>query len=277
MTTPHHESVTVRQTWRGRPVEHRYPVPRSRSNESEEVGKRHQEARSKRNVGHTERALSGALGGALLLAATKTRLFTSGAAAALGTLLLYRGASGSCPVYRRMGVSTARHSSGDGGVDVQRSITIGRSPDEVYRFWRDPENLPRIMGHFAKVTAEAHHAHWRLDLPLGRRVEWDTQVVDEAPGERIHWRSRQPSELDSEGEVVLTPHGEWGTEVTLRLRFEPPLGKAGRMAMEVARKAPELVAMRALRRCKALMETGEYPVAERAEARAAHPRQEETH
>ncbi|MES2550752.1 MAG: hypothetical protein V4630_13830, partial [Pseudomonadota bacterium] len=71
--------------------------------------------------------------------------------------------------------------------ESERSITIGKSPDEIYRLWRDPGTLPRIMADFADITVrDAEHAHWRVQMPVGKSLEWDVQTVEDRPGERHH-------------------------------------------------------------------------------------------
>ena len=50
----------------------------------------------------------------------------------------------------RKGGSTRRSSEG-GGVHTRKTVTVGRSPEEVYRFWHDFENLPRFMRHLESV------------------------------------------------------------------------------------------------------------------------------
>src|SRR5688572_26476184 len=42
-------------------------------------------------------------------------------------------------------------SAGDNTVEIKTALTVGRPPDEVYRFWRDFDNLPRFMNHLEAV------------------------------------------------------------------------------------------------------------------------------
>ena len=46
-------------------------------------------------------------------------------------------------------------------IHVVKTITVNRSPEEVYRFWRDFENLPRFMSHLESVQR-----HGRRPLAL---------------------------------------------------------------------------------------------------------------
>src|SRR4051812_30565095 len=38
------------------------------------------------------------------------------------------------------------------GMKLEQSVSINRSPDEIYSFWRQLENLPRFMTHIKSVT-----------------------------------------------------------------------------------------------------------------------------
>jgi uncharacterized membrane protein len=142
---------------------------------------------------------------------------------------------------------------------VERSLTIGRSADELYRVWRDPQTLPRLMADFADVTIlDDTRAHWRVPTSLGRSLEWDAQTVEEQPGTLVRWQS--VAGMAGEGGVRFRPApGDRGTEVTLHLHFDPPGGALGEGIARVFRGLPKVAAAKALRRFKSLAETGEIP------------------
>src|SRR4051812_43986080 len=55
---------------------------------------------------------------------------------------------------------------------IVRSVTIGRSPDMVYGYWRQLENLPRFMRHLDSVrVVDERRSHWIARAPLGASVE----------------------------------------------------------------------------------------------------------
>src|SRR5260370_40380173 len=107
------------------------------------------------NVAEVERWAS-ALGGAALTAygikQLKDRSPAGAALAAAGGALIYRGATGHCPVYSVAGISTAgEHDdtqmalSGARGVNVEEGVTINAAPDALFAFWRRPELCPRFV------------------------------------------------------------------------------------------------------------------------------------
>ena len=66
------------------------------------------------------------------------------------------------------------------GIKVEKSISINRPVNEVYSFWRDFENLPKIMSHIKKVDVmDSRHSHWTMHAPARTTVEWDAEIIDE--------------------------------------------------------------------------------------------------
>ncbi len=228
-------------------------------------------------VGQVERMASAVLGGALLTLGLGRRTLGGTAMALASGELLYRGLRGRRHVLRALGLgaSGAREPHEPEAraepPEVRRSLTIGKPAEVLSRFWREPENLSRIMGHFAEVTAVGpDRMHWRVHGPLGKSLEWDTRLVEEHPGELLRWESLEGAELPNQGSLFFRPApGNWGTEVTLHIRFEPPGGVLGEAVMKRLSMVPGLLALRALRRFKSLVETGEIPtVAHNPSARA---------
>jgi uncharacterized membrane protein len=169
-----------------------------------------------------------------------------------------------------LGIAPARHA-----VAVRRTITINRPPDELYRYWRDFRNLPRFMPRIRSVEVSgARRSHWTATGPGGLEFEWDAEVVDDRPGERIAWESLPGARVAHAGIVRFqrAPGGR-GTEVTVEIEYSPPGGVAGAAVAQLTGRAPGQQLEEDLRRFKQLMETGEIPVAEgrRGAARPAEP------
>jgi len=153
-----------------------------------------------------------------------------------------------------------RRAAAGGAVGVQRSITVEKPRDEVYRRWRDPETQPLVWSHFAELTNVTDAgAHWRVDAPLGRGLEWESRIVEARGGELIRWES-EGGVVANEGTVEFRDApGDRGTEIALRARFNPPGGPLGGAAVRLAPTAVELLVAKALRRFKSLVEAGEVP------------------
>jgi uncharacterized membrane protein len=153
-------------------------------------------------------------------------------------------------------------SSSDGTSGIERTLTIGVSPEVLYRLWQQPETLGQIMGHVGQVTANVDGSHhWQLPGPLGQTLAWDTRIVMERPGELIRWESVPGAAISSAGEIRFRPGPpDWGTETTLHITVSLPRGIPGEGAvLKLMNPAPQLLLGQALRRFKSLAETGEIP------------------
>jgi uncharacterized membrane protein len=219
------------------------------------------------NVGDTERWLSTIGGGALALYGLSRGSMAGLGLALAGGALFYRGATGHCPAYGTLGINTAGQTRGrvttipaEHGVKVEKAITVNRSPEQLYRFWRDFANLPRIMTHLQAVqTTSPTRSHWVAKGPMGT-VEWDAEIFNERANELIAWRSLEGSQVDTAGSVHFTPgpHGR-GTEIRVSLKYNPPAGKMGAAVARLFGEAPEQQIQEDLRRFKQWMEAGEVP------------------
>jgi uncharacterized membrane protein len=226
------------------------------------------------NVGKTERLVSGVAGAAVIALALRRRRLR-GVLFPLGGSLISRAVTGRCPVNRALGRNTAKGRRrspvasvprGD-GIKVERSITVNRPREEVYRFWRQLENLPRFMDHLESVTVlDEDHSHWVAKAPAGTRVEWDASIHNEIENELLAWRSLPGSDIDNAGSVHFTPAGD-GTEIRVVLSYNPPAGKVGAVVAKLLGEEPEQQVEEDLRRFKQVMEAVESPARPRKPAK----------
>jgi uncharacterized membrane protein len=224
-----------------------------------------------KNVGSKERIAS-VVGGGALAAAGLARGGLSGLAMALvGGGLLHRGATGNCMTYNALGINTARPADGKPvriaagrGVRISQSITVLKPVDELYQFWRDFRNLPRVMRHLQSVEVTSDgRSHWKASAPFGKTVEWDAEIYTQRENEVIGWRSLAGSQVDTVGSVQFRKApGERGTEVTVTLKYDPPAGKLGAAIASIYGESAGQQVKEDLRRFKQIMEAGEAPTIE---------------
>ena len=133
--------------------------------------------------------------------------------------------------------------------------TVNRTPVQVYAAWRNFQEHPRFMDRLALVQAlDERRSRWVAKAPAGAVVEWEAELVDDRPGERIAWRTLEGADVDHQGEVTFRPApGGRGTEVRWSMRCGPQGGSL-RSAIMDAFAAPQMRAD--LRRFKQLLETG---------------------
>ena len=198
------------------------------------------------------------LGGALGSEHTDRRRAAAGTFAVLGAAAL----DAYCAI--ELGRATPAFSRGRERVHVEHAVTINKPIGEVYAFWRDVQNFPRFMRHIEAVEATGdRRSRWRATGPAGTRFEWQAEITDDRPDERIAWRSLEGSDVEHDGEVTFShAPGARGTEVRVRLEYAPPGGAAGRAIARLFGEEPEQQIREDLRRFKQLIETGEIALSD---------------
>jgi len=224
----------------------------------------------KPNISSTEKLVSTVAGTALALAGYKrsNRMLRL---AGLG--LIARGVSGFCPVSHAMGRNTASSDTrqalgGSRGVRVLASTTIYRPAQEIYSYWREFEHLPKFMTHLEEVRElDGTRSKWTATGPLGLPVSWEAEIINDIPSELISWRSVGDADVVSAGSVRFKPAaGDHGTEVRVKLQYDPPAGRAGATVAWLLGEDPQTHIEQDLRRFKQLLETGEISTGERYRA-----------
>lgn len=235
------------------------------------------QAEARAGAGKTKRWLA-TLGGSALLAYGLARRSVPGLLLAFaGGALIQRGVSGRKPPRAsghlaprapllRAGERAAQllGARTPATTRVSRSVTIARPADELYRFFRNFENLPRFMEHVLRVEViNDTRSQWTARAPGGGSVSWQAEIVEDRENERIAWRSREPADIENAGAVRFTPApGGRGTEVHVTIDYRAPAGTIGRAIAKVFGEAPDQQLRDDLRRFKQLMETGEIPTIE---------------
>ena len=220
---------------------------------------------SRVNVGPVERGISLATGFALL-AYTISRRPKLGVPLGLDAgYMIYRGATGHCVFYQMLGINRTA-TNGHEGILVERTVTINRPKEELFQMWRDFENLPRFMQHLESVTVDetdSERSHWVAKGPLGKNIEWDSEVIEESENELLVWKSLPGSLVESMGRVEFKEASSGrGTIVHISMRYNPPAGSMGAAFAKLFGEEPGLQIQEDLRHFKQIMETGEIPTVE---------------
>ncbi len=219
---------------------------------------------SQPNVGPAERGISLAAGLAMISFILRRRpdaKFSLPLGLEAG-YMIYRGATGNCIFYRMLEINRTGR-----GIYAKRSVTINLPREQLYRIWRNFENLPRFMNHLQRVDVDeatgGTHSHWVSRAPLGREVQWEAEMTEERENEYIAWRSLPGSAVKSIGSVQFedAPAGR-GTVVTVEMEYNPPAGSLGAAFAKLFGEEPGQQLRDDLRHFKQIMETGEVPSVE---------------
>ena len=225
---------------------------------------REKSVREGRNISDAERWISMAAGAGLAAYGLARRRTGGWVMAGLGALLVRRGITGHCDTYQLFGLNTAGTGSdtrqalgGSAGVIVDETVVIDRPIAELYRFWRNLENLPRFMSHLESVERITDTlSRWRARAPAGTTVEWNAEIIHEKPDQVIGWRSLEGSDVVSAGSVNFDEVAG-GTRVRVRLQYSPPGGKVGDAVARLLGADAATQIRQDLQRFKQLVEAGE--------------------
>jgi uncharacterized membrane protein len=102
---------------------------------------------------------------------------------------------------------------------VEHSIDVNVPVGTAYNQWTQFEEFPRFMEGVEEVRQiDDRHVHWRAEI-AGQIKDWDAEITEQIPDERIAWRSR----AGAMNAGVLTFHrlDPMKTRVMLQMEFEP--------------------------------------------------------
>jgi uncharacterized membrane protein len=113
---------------------------------------------------------------------------------------------------------------------IQQSVDVEVPVSVAYNQWTQFESFPHFMSGVESITQiDDTHNHWVTKI-MGVQREFDTEITEQHPDERIAWRSIGG---DSQHGGVVTFHrlGENTTRVMIQIDWEPSdmVEKAGSM------------------------------------------------
>lgn len=119
---------------------------------------------------------------------------------------------------------------------VEKTITINAPAERLYAIWTNPQMFARFMENIDEVsTTGPNKTHWKMQGPLGQKLEWDAMTTEQVPNSIVAWKSVEGSgNLETEGRVTLKPLGPNQTEATISLGYsDPPGGKVGEVVSKI--------------------------------------------
>ncbi|MEZ4282336.1 MAG: SRPBCC family protein [Myxococcota bacterium] len=103
--------------------------------------------------------------------------------------------------------------------EIEESIVIEVPVKVAYDQWTQFEQFPRFMEGVRDVHQESERRlHWKAEIG-GRAVEWDSEIVEQVPDQRIAWRDLG----DRKGGGVVTFHhlSSNSCKVMVQIAYEP--------------------------------------------------------
>jgi uncharacterized membrane protein len=103
--------------------------------------------------------------------------------------------------------------------NVERSIDVDVPVQVAYNQWTQFEEFPQFMDSVEQVRqVDDTHLHWTASV-AGRRKEWDAEITEQEPDQRIAWTST--SGARNAGVVSFHRIDDNTTRVMLQLDVEP--------------------------------------------------------
>lgn len=206
------------------------------------------------NWSPTSRLLAGAAGGALAVYGLSRRDPISLSLGAIGIGLIARGVT-NLETKRLVGLGAGRRA-----VEIQKTINIAASVEQVYDFWKNFENFPSVMSNVQEVRDNGNGtSHWVVAGPMGVGVEWDAVITRDVPNELLAWKSVEGASVESAGIVHFTRNEDGTTSVQVKLSYNPPAGAIGHAIAALFGSDPKTEMDADLMRMKSMIETGVQP------------------
>ena len=102
---------------------------------------------------------------------------------------------------------------------IEQSIEVAVPVRTAYNQWTQFEEFPRFMEGVEEVRQlDDTHLHWRTKVG-GREQEFDAQITEQRPDERIAWTATQG--VEQAGVVTFHRVDDGRTKVMLQLDAEP--------------------------------------------------------
>jgi uncharacterized membrane protein len=146
----------------------------------------------------------------------------------------------------------------DRDLHLHKHITVNKSPEELYQFWKNFENFPQFMSHLESVERiDDKRSRWTAKAPVGT-ISWEAEVTDDIPNERVAWHSLPNSAVPNRGCVEFKgAPGRRGTEVHVEIYYSPPAGTLGATIAQLFGEEPHFQVQEDLRKFKQIVEAGE--------------------
>jgi uncharacterized membrane protein len=137
---------------------------------------------------------------------------------------------------------------------VVATTVIARPALDLYRFWRDPANLPAMIPQLDSVEElDERRSLWIGRTPKGRRVERVCTLAHDTPGRLVAWEAQGPTLIGSR-RMVFTPLDPRTTRVVLTSIHAPSSATLAEFVTSLQRSAPVLRSCRTLNGFRELME-----------------------
>lgn len=199
----------------------------------------------------TTRVIAGGAGLGLIAYGLSRRESMGAAVGLSGAALLVRSIINT-PLRRVAGVG-----SRPGALQIQKTMHIAARPSDLYEFWVNPENYPRVFTHVKQVTHEGEGTYrWHLLGPAGMPLSWTGTITRRVAGKLIEWHSAPGAVIENHGIIRLDEEKDGRTRVHIRMSYTPPVGLLGHAVAALLGVDPKSLMDQDFVQLKAVFEQG---------------------
>ena len=102
---------------------------------------------------------------------------------------------------------------------IEESVVVDVPLTTVYNQWTQFESFPQFMEGVESVRQlDDRQLHWAAEIG-GKRREWDAEITEQRPDERVAWRST--SGAPNGGVVTFHRLSDDQTKVMVQIDYEP--------------------------------------------------------
>lgn len=204
----------------------------------------------KENWSPTARVFAGGAGLGLMAYGARRREF-AGAAAALGGAVLLARSIFNAPLRRIAGVGPSP------GLRIQKTLRIAASAADLYEFWLNPENYPKVFPHVKQVTREGDGVYrWHVIGPAGVPLNWTAAITQRLPRKLVEWHSLPGAVIENHGVIRLDEEKGGRTRLHIQMSYTPPAGLLGHAVAALLGVDPKSLLDRDFVQLKAVFEQG---------------------
>jgi uncharacterized membrane protein len=141
------------------------------------------------------------------------------------------------------------------GFALERTVKIKAPLSDIYDFWSDPENYPKVFSHIAAVERQGENLYrWTINGPAGIPIHWEGIIVRTVPNTIVEWKSLPGSTVGNFGVARFDANYDASTRLHIRMFYRPPAGILGRFLAELLGADPKKVLDQDLARLKQIFE-----------------------
>jgi uncharacterized membrane protein len=106
---------------------------------------------------------------------------------------------------------------------MEGEVAVDVPPAQMFRLWRDVENLPALVSHLESVERQgARRSRWTMRSGGESPLVWDVEADDEIENERVGWHSVRGAPVDSAASVTFAPVDDGAsTRVHVEVAYVP--------------------------------------------------------